>query len=63
MSMIDKILPQYVQMLHNKIELLEEDIECVHMFLDDKDIPRYEEPGAEYSIVGRIKLYKKNEVL
>jgi hypothetical protein len=62
--MIDKILPQYVQMLHNKIELLEEDIECVHMFLDDKDIPRYEgETEAEYSIVGRIQLYKKNEVL
>jgi|TARA_R110000851_G_scaffold26079_1_gene74323 hypothetical protein len=61
--MIDKILPQYVQMLHNKIELLEEDIECVHMFLDGKDILRGEESGAEYSLVGRINLYKKSAVL
>lgn len=50
-------------MLHNKIELLEEDIECVHMFLDGKDILRGEESGAEYSLVGRINLYKKSAVL
>lgn len=38
----------------NKIELLEEDIECVHLFLDDLGIPRKDEDDV-YSIVGRIK--------
>jgi len=39
----------------NKIEQLQEDIECVHMYLDDKKIPREDENGETYSIVGRIK--------
>ena len=41
----------------NQAELLREDIECVHLWLDDKGVPRIEivEQGkCELSIVGRI---------
>ncbi len=44
-----------VEMLKNQVELLQEDIECVHMYLDDKDLPRKDFKGRGYSIVGRIK--------
>lgn len=43
-------------MLYNRITLLEEKIEGVHMYLDCKDIPRKNENGEAYSIVGRINL-------
>ena len=43
-------------MLLNKITLLQEDIECPHMWLDEFDIPREDGPDT-YSIVGRCKLY------
>lgn len=39
----------------NKINLLEEDLECVHLYLDDINIPRKDDKGQVYSIVGRIK--------
>lgn len=39
----------------NKIELLEEDLWCVHKYLDDLEIPRVDKDSKEYSIVGRIK--------
>tara|TARA_R110000782_G_scaffold10750_14_gene33306 strand:- start:652 stop:975 length:324 start_codon:yes stop_codon:yes gene_type:complete len=46
-------------LLENKIEVLEEEIECVDLFLDDKGIPRRDPHSHfEYSLVGRIKLYK-----
>jgi hypothetical protein len=44
-----------INRLKNEIELLKEDLECVHMFLDDFNVPRKDENGEEYSIVGRIK--------
>lgn len=43
------------EMLENKINLLEEDLEAVHMYLDDKLLPREDYKGRKYSIVGRIK--------
>ena len=46
--------PTEKDLLENKIELLEEDIECVHMFLDDEGAPR-EDEGGTFSLVGRIK--------
>jgi len=39
----------------NKIMLLEEDLECVNMYLDDLKLPRTDNKDNEYSIVGRIK--------
>lgn len=39
----------------NKIMLLEEDLWCVHKYLDDLGLPRADKDGKEYSIVGRIK--------
>jgi hypothetical protein len=39
----------------NIIDLLKEDIECVHMYLDTLQIPRADKAGEQYSIVGRIK--------
>jgi hypothetical protein len=59
------------QMLENKVELLEEDLECIHMFLDKLGIPRtnvlseiktdkkYVKETEIYSIVGRVKQLKK----
>lgn len=41
--------------MNNKIKLLQEDIECIHMYLDDKQVPRKDDNGTQYSIVGRIK--------
>lgn len=42
--------------IKNMVELLKENIECVHMYLDDKQVPRQNDNGIEYSIVGRIKI-------
>jgi hypothetical protein len=39
----------------NQIILLKEDLECVHLYLDDKEVPRQDDKGETYSIVGRIK--------
>jgi hypothetical protein len=46
--------------MENKIQLLQEDIECVHIYLDDKQVPRKDDNGREYSIVGRIKRLEAN---
>ncbi len=43
-------------MEQNKIELLQEDIACVHKYLDSKKIPKIDENGKTYSLIGRIKL-------
>ena len=39
----------------NEAELLEEDIELVHLWLDDRGAPRFSEDDMQYSIIGRIK--------
>lgn len=46
----------------NKIELLKEDLECVHMYLDDLQIPKHDGVGT-LSIVGRIKFAQELGVL
>ena len=43
----------------NKIMLLEEDLWCVHKYLDDLELPRNDKNNQEYSIVGRIKSLEK----
>ena len=43
----------------NRIMLLEEDLEAVHMYLDTQNLPRKDEKGEVYSIVGRIKQMEK----
>lgn len=47
-----------VELLNNQIELLREDIEAVHLFLDGINIPRKDDTDT-YSIVGRIKFLMK----
>lgn len=44
------------EMLENKIELLKEDIECIHMYFNEqkKQVPN-EIDGKELSIIGKIK--------
>lgn len=42
-------------LIRNRCELLEEDIESVHLFLDDMGAPRKSIGGKPYSIVGRIR--------
>ena len=37
------------------IKHLTEERECVHMYLDDIEVPRIDDKGEPYSIVGRIK--------
>jgi len=46
----------------NQIELLKEDLEVVHMYLDDMLVTRLDENNETYSIVGRIKQFEKNMV-
>lgn len=38
----------------NKSELLSEDIECIHLSLDDHGAPRSDKGGSIYSVQGRI---------
>ena len=47
-------LREEVERLRNQLELSEEDIDCVHMWLDDCSIPRSKGDNT-YSIVGRIQ--------
>ena len=37
----------------NRLELIAEDLECAHMWLDKKDVPRNEN-DVELSVIGRI---------
>ena len=39
--------------------MLEEDLECIRMYLDDLKIPVNDKDGNKYSIIGRIKLQQK----
>lgn len=43
-----------IEMLKNKSELVQEDLECVHLFLDEIRAPRKDDGGNIYSILGRI---------
>jgi transcription elongation factor GreA-like protein len=43
----------------NRLELISEDIESAHIWLDDQGIPRHDVNNAEYSLVGRILRYKE----
>lgn len=54
---VDSEMKQKISMLENQVELLEEDIECVHMWLDNQGAPQYDfgERMNKYSIVGRIQ--------
>jgi len=54
-----KSLAELNDIRDNKIELLKEDLECVHLYLDDKLTPRKDSYGKDYSIVGRIKFLEK----
>lgn len=44
---------------NNVINLLEEDLWCVHKYLDDLELPRNDNKDEVYSIVGRIKQLEK----
>lgn len=46
---------QAVAQLTNQVDLLKEDLECVHLFLDHLGTPFEDEEGRRYSIVGRLK--------
>jgi hypothetical protein len=45
-----------IEILENQIENLKDDLWCVHHYLSMNDIPRVNEKGETYSIVGRIHL-------
>lgn len=51
-----KQLKKENDILRNKAELLQDDIDCIHMWLDDNRTPRHDAFGNIYSIVGRIKI-------
>lgn len=46
----------------NQISLLEENLDCVHMYLDTLNISRTDDKNETYSIVGRIKLLEKRHL-
>lgn len=39
----------------NELELLAEDLECVKLWLDGKNVPTHDKEGNQYSTVGRIE--------
>lgn len=47
---------QFVE--QNRADLLAEDIECLHMCLDDAGIPRAEHGGNVYSMWGRVQQFR-----
>ena len=51
-----------LDMRDNQIMLLKEDLEVVHMYLDGLLVPRKDENGETYSIVGRIKQFENEMV-
>jgi gamma-glutamylcyclotransferase (GGCT)/AIG2-like uncharacterized protein YtfP len=51
-----------LDMRDNQIMLLKEDLEVVHMYLDGLLVPRKDENGEAYSIVGRIKQFENEMV-
>lgn len=44
-----------IELLKNKCDLLTEDLECIHLYLDNMGAPRKDNNGVDFSIVGRIK--------
>jgi hypothetical protein len=52
-----------VEMLENKIQLLEEDIACVHKYLDNLNAQKCDSNNQPYSIVGRIRCLGKAYLL
>ena len=46
----------------NQIMLLKEDLEVVHMYLDEVEVKRKDDNGETYSIVGRIKQYQRDSI-
>ena len=57
-SDIEEINAHCACMASNRAELLAEDIECLHMCLDDAGVPREDEDGKIYSMWGRVLKYK-----
>jgi gamma-glutamylcyclotransferase (GGCT)/AIG2-like uncharacterized protein YtfP len=51
-----------LDMRDNQIMLLKEDLEVVHMYLDGLLVPRKDDNGETYSIVGRIKQFENEMV-
>lgn len=47
-----------LRMVENRAELLAEDIECLHMCLDDAGVPRDDGHGNTYSMWGRVLRFK-----
>ena len=46
---------------NNKMELLEEDFDCLHRCLDENLVPRSDKSGQVLSLWGRVEIYKKME--
>ena len=40
----------------NELEVLVEDLECVKMWLDNKNVPTHDKDNNQYSVIGRIEL-------
>ena len=50
-------------MAENRAELFAEDIECLHMCLDDIDVPRADGEGRIYSMWGRVQIaFRSNAI-
>jgi len=56
MTFYRPVEPLAISVKNNKIELLEEDIECFHMYLDAHNIPRTL-GNNQYSMIGRMNIY------
>lgn len=50
------ILPDVSNRSFNELEMLAEDLECVKMWLDNKNVPTHDNDNNQYSVIGRIEL-------
>lgn len=61
-AILDATETKKVSIDTNTIELLKEDLESIHMYLDALLIPRTDDNNETYSIVGRIKQLQLNHL-
>lgn len=47
---------------HKNIEYWAEEYECLTKYLDDKEVPKLDKEGIEYSIIGRVENYVSSNI-
>ena len=54
------ICPEVIGRSYYELEMLAEDLECIKMWLDNKNVPTHDDTNNQYSFIGRIELLLKS---